>query len=210
MGHALISLGSNLGDRRRMLDAAYCSPASDCLTFRAFAASPWHETAPVGGPAEQDMFLERRNSSKRRLLPPEFLEQLQKIEQAHGRVREIPWGPRTLDLDLLLYDDVVLPTDKLTLPHPRLSFRKFVLQGGRRKIAGKMKHPVLGRTLAELLAHLESRCRAYVAFVGHEPGFRTQLAAEAADCAKARLVDPTDDDVPSLAALYGDVWPVVA
>jgi hypothetical protein len=107
----------------------------------------------------------------------------------------VEWGPRTLDLDLLFYDNRVLDTPELVLPHPRAAFRKFVLEGAA-AVAPDWTHPLLGRTLCELLAHLESAPR-YVAMVGATSGFRSQLAAEAAHVAGARLVEATEPSLPA-------------
>jgi hypothetical protein len=90
------------------------------------------------------------------LLPPlDLLHLLQRIERDFGRQRSVHWGPRTLDLDLLLYDEVRLDTPELTLPHPRLAFRRFVLEPAA-EIAGDALHPSAGCTLSQLLDHLNN------------------------------------------------------
>jgi 2-amino-4-hydroxy-6-hydroxymethyldihydropteridine diphosphokinase len=188
MPRALVSLGSNLGDRRRLLDDAVAVVGRLPQTTLV-ARSSWYETSPVGGPPGQTPFLNGVVVVETAVAPEQLLAELLTIETALGRVREMPWGPRTIDLDLLLYDDVVLRTERLTLPHPRLAFRKFVLRGAG-EIAGDWRHPQLDRTLGELADHLERTPR-YVALVGRPHGFRSQLAAEAAHAAGARLVEPT-------------------
>lgn len=188
MPRALIALGSNLGDRRRLLDDAVAA-VGRLPDTTVVAQSPWYETAPVGGPSGQQPFLNGVIVVETSLAPPSLLDELLAIESALGRVRDVAWGPRTIDLDLLLYDDVVRQTERLTLPHPRLAYRKFVLRGAT-DVAGERRHPLLDRTLADLAAHLERTPR-YAALVGRPHGFRSQLAAEAAHAAGAQLVEPT-------------------
>jgi 2-amino-4-hydroxy-6-hydroxymethyldihydropteridine diphosphokinase len=188
MPRALIGLGSNLGDRRATLDAAMRQFGGLPQTA-VVSTSSWYETAPIGGPLGQEPFLNGCTLLETSLTPESLLEALQRIETSLGRVREVPWGPRTLDLDLLLYDDQVLDSPRLRVPHPRLSFRKFVLRGAT-EIAADMRHPVLERTLGELSAHLHRTPR-YVGMTGSSSGFRTQFAGEAAHAATARLAEPT-------------------
>ncbi|MGC3972500.1 MAG: 2-amino-4-hydroxy-6-hydroxymethyldihydropteridine diphosphokinase [Pirellulales bacterium] len=179
--------------------------SSACLALAALnglrevARSRWYETSPIGGPLGQEAFLNGAALWETSLAPQALLQQLHAVELMHDRDRNVPWGPRTLDLDLLLFDDVVLRTPELTIPHPRLSFRKFVLRGAA-EAAGDMRHPFLGRTMRELADHLETAPR-YVAFVGMSPGFRMQFAAEAAEVSRARLVDPTPGEIPAFETL---------
>lgn len=192
MAHALVALGSNVGNRLQTLEDA-CRDLAATPGINVVRNSRWYETSPVGGPGGQDAFLNGAALLETSLEPSALLDVLQAVEISHGRVREIAWGPRTLDLDLLLYDKLVLQSARLTLPHPRLSYRKFVLEGAV-EIAGAMRDPCSGRTLEELWRHLETAPR-YVAFVGHSAGFRMQFAAEAADAAGALLVEATADNV---------------
>lgn len=198
MAHALVALGSNVGDRRQTLDAA-CRDLAAATDINVVRTGRWYETSPVGGPGGQDVFLNGAVLLETSLDPSALLDVMQAVETEHGRSRDVVWGPRTLDLDLLLYDDLVLRSSRLVLPHPRLSYRKFVLEGAV-EIAGAMRHPLLDRTLDELWRHLANTPR-YVAFVGHAAGFRMQFAAEAADAAGASLVDATADDVPPFESL---------
>ncbi len=198
MAHALVALGSNVGNRRQTLDDA-CRDLAATPEVIVVRTSRWYETFPVGGPGGQDAFLNGAVLLETSLAPSALLDVLQAVEIKHGRVREIAWGPRTLDLDLLLFDDLILQSARLTLPHPRLSYRKFVLEGAV-EIAAAMRHPCAGRTLDELSRHLATAPR-YVAFVGHSAGFRMQFAAEAADAAGALLVEATADDVPPFETL---------
>jgi 2-amino-4-hydroxy-6-hydroxymethyldihydropteridine diphosphokinase len=193
MPRALVGLGSNLGDRRATLDAAVAllngTQLGGLPQTAVVARSSWYETDPVGGPGGQDEFLNGCVLLETTLAPEALLDELLRIETALGRVREVPWGPRTLDLDLLLYDDLVQSSSRLTLPHPRLSYRKFVLRGAI-EIVPTLRHPLLDRTLADLATHLAATPR-YAAFVGLSPGFRTQFAGEAAHVSGAKLVAAT-------------------
>jgi len=202
MSAAIISLGSNLGDRAATLASALAALAAtpDVGVVRA---SKFYETSPVGGPGFQEPFLNAAAILETTLEPEALLDELQRVENEHGRVREEHWGPRTLDLDLLTYDDLVLHTPRLTLPHPRMSYRKFVLDG-LLEIAPHERHPLIGRSYVDLLKHLETVPN-YVAFVGPSMAgaadFRSQFAAEAADCGSSKLVDATPRNVPAFAEL---------
>jgi len=126
MSLAYIALGANLGDPAATVNAAFA--ALDQLPqSRLLAKSALYRTAPVGI-AEQPEFVNAAALIDTTLAPEALLDALLAIEQAFGRVRAERNGPRTLDLDILLYDDLTLATPRLTLPHPRLHLRAFVLQ----------------------------------------------------------------------------------
>ncbi|OYV87255.1 MAG: 2-amino-4-hydroxy-6-hydroxymethyldihydropteridine diphosphokinase, partial [Planctomycetia bacterium 21-64-5] len=162
MARALIALGANLGDRQAALEAAVAALAG-LAESRLLAASSWMQSPHVGGPPQPD-YLNGAVLIETSLGPFDLLDRLQQIEHAAGRVRTIYWGPRTLDLDLLLYDDMVVETDRLRLPHPRLAFRRFVLLPAA-EIAPTMPHPVFHTTLAELLRNWELT-KPYLALLG--------------------------------------------
>jgi 2-amino-4-hydroxy-6-hydroxymethyldihydropteridine diphosphokinase len=122
---AYVALGGNLGDRAAHLAAAVAALA--CLPgTRLTAVSATYETAPVG-PAGQQNYFNAVAALVTSLSPLALLDHLLAIEQAQGRVRRERWGPRTLDLDLLLHGGTVLDDPRLTLPHPRMLERAFVL-----------------------------------------------------------------------------------
>jgi 2-amino-4-hydroxy-6-hydroxymethyldihydropteridine diphosphokinase len=124
MNRYAIGVGANRGDRRATIARAYALLAAE---MPVLAASTLHETAPVGGPAGQDPFLNAVWVVATDLGPHQVLHALQRIETACGRVRTIHWGPRTLDLDLLLRaDGLRISTPVLTLPHPLWRQREFV------------------------------------------------------------------------------------
>lgn len=125
-GRVVLALGSNLGDRLGILQGAV-----DTLfapgPLRPVALSPVYETAPVGGP-EQDDYLNAVAVAETLLTPEALLERVQEVERAFHRVREVRWGPRTLDVDVIAYDGLVRTDPELTLPHPRAHERAFVLR----------------------------------------------------------------------------------
>lgn len=150
---AYIGLGANLGDKRAALESAIqAMAAADAV--RVVAVSALYATAPVGGPGGQAQFLNAAARLETARAPLDLLDLLQDIETAHLRTREIRWGPRTLDLDILLYGDEEMATERLILPHPRLSERRFVL-APLADVAPDLVHPGLGASVSELLAKLD-------------------------------------------------------
>ena len=122
---AYLALGSNLGDRLAHLQGAVDALAA-AGSVRIVAVSRVYETAPVGGPP-QDAFLNAVVGIATELEPHPLLELAQRLERGAARERAERWGPRTLDVDVLLYDDLELDTPDLTIPHPRMWERGFVL-----------------------------------------------------------------------------------
>jgi 2-amino-4-hydroxy-6-hydroxymethyldihydropteridine diphosphokinase len=154
---AWIGLGSNLGDRRVILTSALAAlDRSPGVTLRA--VSSYHETRPVGGPPGQGPFLNAAAHLETTLDPHQLLAVLQTIEAEAGRVRTVRWGERTLDLDLLFFAHTLVDTPELTLPHPRLAVRRFVL-APLAEIASTFVDPTTGRMIASLLANLDRKPR---------------------------------------------------
>jgi len=154
---AWISLGSNMGDRRGLLDDAVAALA-DCGGVIVKSVSSYHETQPVGGPPGQGPFLNAAAELETTLTPHRLLEVLQTIERRARRVREVRWGERTLDLDILIFGNKFLETNDLKLPHPRLALRRFVLEP-LVEIAPQVRDRMTNRTAADLLANLNRRPR---------------------------------------------------
>jgi len=121
---AVIALGSNLGNRELNIDSAIAELAK---IIEITHLSTNHETDPVGGP-EQPKYLNAVLIAETQLDPHELLISMLEIENKLGRKREIHWGPRTIDLDLIVVGDQVVVSDVLVLPHPRAHERKFVLE----------------------------------------------------------------------------------
>lgn len=144
---AYLGLGSNLGDKKGYLDNAVraLDEAKGCHVEKV---SSYQVTKPYGG-VEQDDFLNACLILKTLLTPEELLEKLHEIEQSAHRERIVHWGPRTLDLDILMYDDVVMETDELVIPHVVMHLRSFVLNP-LREIAPNKRHPVIGKTVSQL------------------------------------------------------------
>ncbi len=200
MLRCLIGLGSNLGDRRALLDRAVARLAAGGR-FQVVARSRPIETAPVGGPPGQPPFLNAALVSETSLGPGEVLAELHQIEAELGRRRDERWAARTVDLDLLLYGDLVLDTERLVLPHPRMAFRRFVLEPAA-EVAAEMVHPVIGWTIAELLDHLNTAAP-YVAIAGAIGAGKTLLAEQLAERLGAVRLDE-EFDAAQLASFYAD------
>lgn len=148
---AWIGLGSNLENPRRQVETALAALDRLPLT-RLLCASPRYASRPVG-PQDQPDFVNAVAQLETRLSPLALLDQLQALEQRHRRVRQRRWGPRTLDLDLLLYDARSETSPRLTLPHPEMARRAFVLIP-LAALAPELCLPD-GRHLRDLIAALE-------------------------------------------------------
>ncbi len=149
---AVIGLGSNLGDRLANLSGAIAD-LGQVPGIKVLQVSPFHETEPVGGPPGQGMFLNAVVAIETALEPLPLLHVLQEIEARFGRERSVHWGERTLDLDLLLFDDRIIDTPELRVPHPRMHTRRFVLEP-LVEVAPAAVDPVTGRPFAAILADL--------------------------------------------------------
>lgn len=149
-----LGLGSNLGDKKAYLDCAVES--LDAIRgCKVEKVSEYLVTKPYGG-VEQDDFLNACLRLKTMLSPEELLQEIHKIEQKAHRERIVRWGPRTLDLDILLYDDRIVETEELIIPHIEMHMRDFVLKP-LSEIAPNKRHPIYKKTVSQMLAELASR-----------------------------------------------------
>jgi len=148
-----IGIGSNLGDREQhCLKAIRLFSEKGVLVRRR---SSVYETEPWGV-KDQPRFVNMAIEGETALTPARLLEVLKMIEDEVGRVETYRWGPRVIDLDILLYDDLVMSTPELTIPHPRMHEREFVLRP-LAEIAPDKTHPVLKKTVKELLSDLSTQ-----------------------------------------------------
>jgi 2-amino-4-hydroxy-6-hydroxymethyldihydropteridine diphosphokinase len=198
MARCLIGCGSNLGKRRDQLDRAI-----ELLRFMPGvtlqAVSRYRQTRPVGGPPRQRGYLNGACTIETDLPPHDVLGMLAAVENTLHRERDTRWGPRSIDLDLLLYEDLVIDTELLTLPHPRMTTRRFVLEPCV-EIAPEWWHPPASCTLRDLLDNI-SVPNPLVAVVGVPGSGSPEVAAAVADATMARLLR-TPSPLPT-AAVHG-------
>lgn len=204
MSTCLIGLGSNLGDRASLLEAAVQNIAAQG-NISVLAKSRIFRSAPIGGPAGQSEFFNSAIKIETALAPLDLLDCLQNIELGLGRNRQQRWDARPIDLDLLLYDNLLqgdpLPGDQLimqtatlVLPHPRMAFRRFVL-APLVEIAAEMVHPCTGWTIQRLWNHI-STTESYVAIAGVPRSGKTQLARLVAEKTGVRLISAPAPALP--------------
>ena len=149
---AYVALGSNMGDKKKFMDDAL-EELEKNADIRLVKKSSYIETEPYGG-VEQDFFLNGMCCIETLLSPEELLDELHRIEQLADRKREIHWGPRTLDLDIIYYDDVVMATETLIIPHADMENRTFVLEP-LCEIAPYMRHPISRLMTKQMLDKLK-------------------------------------------------------
>lgn len=163
-----LCLGSNVGDREEYIEQAVFL-LGKIKGVELLRRSSNYETEAVGGP-DQPQFINAAVSLRTALTPHKLIEELHTIENALGREREVEWGPRTIDIDILLFGDVILSEDELQIPHPLLHERLFVLQP-LKEIAAHVIHPVLEKSIEDILEEVKAEG-------GHEkyddelPGFK--------------------------------------
>lgn len=151
---AYIALGSNMGEKEQYIREAIDElDDNDCC--KVTAVSELIVTEPYGV-KEQDDFLNGCLELQTLLSPQELLDFLHEIEEDHSRERQMHWGPRTLDLDILFYDDLILDTEDLTIPHEDMQNREFVLEP-MMEIAPYKRHPLLKKSIRQLYRELSLR-----------------------------------------------------
>jgi pantoate--beta-alanine ligase len=152
MPECLLGLGSNLGERVANLRAAL-DELRGHSALKLLRHSSLMESAPIGGPAEQRRYLNAAAVIETSLAPHDLMAVLLGIEGKLGRIRSEPWGPRTIDLDILLYGDQTIESPAAIVPHPRFAERRFALAPAA-EIAGDWRHPTSQKTINQLLADL--------------------------------------------------------
>jgi len=150
---AYIGLGSNIGEREKNLNTAI-DMLNETPGIEVLQVSSYINTAPVGYTQQPD-FLNAVAEIKTKLQPDELLKICMDIESKLKRKRIIRWGPRTIDLDILLYGEQIINDENLVIPHPRMHEREFVLRP-LAEIAPKAFHPVIKKTVAEILTNLKN------------------------------------------------------
>ena len=153
MKTAYFGLGSNVGEREAMLQAAIDALAA--LDLRLMRVSPVYETEPREVRA-QPWFLNAVLEAETDVMPRTLLGRTQRLERKLGRQRTVPKGPRSIDIDILLYGNFVVRAPDLEIPHPRIGERRFVLEP-LAALAPQLRHPVTRRTIAEMLAAAPSQ-----------------------------------------------------
>jgi len=199
MPRCLVSLGSNVGDRHATLDAA--SRALEVHSGANFRVSGRIETPAVGGPPGQLPYVNAVAAFRADSTPLALLAELGRIEHAGSRTRVERWGERSLDLDLLLYDEQTVHEPTLCVPHPRMTFRRFVLEPAC-EIAADWRHPECDATLGELHKRLEAARG--VTLVGDQDGAVAALIA--AERPEVAILGTGDDGLTIDARLTP--WPL--
>lgn len=200
VANCLIGVGANLGDRSEAIGRA-CERLREHKGVTSLRVSQYYTTKPIGGPEDQAEFLNAAFYVETSLSPQALLQQLQQIEQVAGRQRAERWEARHLDLDLLLYDDAVIEQEQLVIPHPRMVFRRFVLEPAA-EIAGEMTHPTTQRTITDLWQRLDTLA-SYIAISDAASAERQSLLRDVATQTGAQFLltpaslNPKSRDPPS-------------
>src|SRR4051812_19777852 len=189
MTSCLLGLGSNLGDREATLRAALADITA-LPDVQVVQYSKWYRSQPVGGPPDQGEFLNAAALIETTISPLLLLDELGKLESRLGRRPAERWSARIIDIDILLYGNEVAETAMLTLPHPRMSFRRFVLEPAA-EIAPRMLHPTIGWPIERLLLHLNAASD-QVALVSSSADSRCRLAEIIQQRHKATAVEPPE------------------
>ena len=192
MARCLLALGSNLGDRQAILAQA-CAEVASLAGCQLLARSRWHATVPIGGAAGQGDFLNGAILIETALTAPALAAKLQEIENRLGRCRAVRWDARPIDIDMLLIGTKEIETESLTVPHPRMAFRNFVLEPAV-EIAGDMLHPTSGWTLMRLLTHLKSSPR-YVIVTAMEKSLAERLVTGLSQKVGCPVYSATDEKI---------------
>lgn len=149
-----IAFGSNMGEKETYIRNAI-GKLQESSYFRKIRVSEFFYSEPYGG-VEQDVFVNGVLEAETMLEPYELLDFLHKLEEDAKRVRDLHWGPRTLDLDIIFYDDLILEEEELQIPHKDMKNRDFVLVP-LAELAGYKRHPIFQKTVDEMVSELKDR-----------------------------------------------------
>ena len=207
---AYIGLGSNLGNSRELLVAALAA-LNEHASIEIVQASSFYQTLPLTGgntDSEQPIYLNAVARIHTVLSVRDLFDLLEEIERQLGRKRQQVWEPRTIDLDLLLYNDAIIKKPNLQIPHSQMHLRSFVLKG-LCELAPNSVHPVLGRSISELAARLNGQSYwldpekpQLISIAGNIGVGKTTLAAGLAERLNARFITEKYDENPYLADVY--------
>lgn len=150
---AYLSIGSNMGEKEKNLTGAISELSKDML-IRVCKQSQFITTKPYGNEDQED-FLNGVLEIKTLYTPEELLDKIHDVERMFGRVRDVHWGPRTLDLDIIMYDHLVMKSERLTIPHADMQNREFVLKP-LAEISSQLVHPVLKKTVGQMLMEVQA------------------------------------------------------
>lgn len=198
----LIAIGSNLGDSSATVQQAI-QTLGQLSQLHDIAISSLHRSKPVGGPSGQPEFTNAAATITSDLTPQQLLKLLHSIEGEFGRERSERWAMRTLDLDLLLVDQQIVVTPTLCLPHPRMSFRPFMLDPAV-EVAGDWTHPLLGASLSALHHRLHLGDHAAVVYGGSNADRQWHIKQVLGLLPEASLVDQSFE--ASVVAWGGGEW----
>ena len=205
---AAIALGSNVGDSAGRFDEALTMLKSfRCEVLKV--SSLWH--TPAMGENAGDDFLNAAALIETQLPPQELLQTLHVVEERLGRVRSVHWGPRTIDLDLLFYEDQIIAEETIVVPHPHLWYRRFVLEP-LAEVAAEWLHPELGETAARLLERLQHSSRILAIDCSNDlqadvARVTDSLQREFADCRIVLGQTTASHDVVATLRFVGDASP---
>jgi 2-amino-4-hydroxy-6-hydroxymethyldihydropteridine diphosphokinase len=185
MARCLLGFGANLGDPPGQIAAALRQLTARGDVRLCAVSSTW-TTRPVGGPPDQPPYRNAAALIETRLSPDELWGRTQAVESALGRERSQVWGPRLIDIDLLLYEDAIVRQPGLRIPHPLMVARRFAL-GPAAEIAPQLQHPILGWTLERLWEHLTTVPPRFVLVGCQDNAARAAIATAAG---AVPIVDP--------------------
>ncbi len=185
MTNCLLGIGSNLGDRRSSLDEAVRLLGGQG-GVSVLRSSRWVESRAIGGPEQQPAFLNGAVSVDTELEPHKLLTAILAVEHALGRQRDVRWGPRIVDLDLLLFGNQVIGDSRLSVPHPWMTIRHFVMSPVA-EIDPERVHPEIGWTMERLLENLE-KSTVHVAISGLRDAAQRQLLLAVANEFSAKII----------------------